>query len=172
MRSITPNGVSGFDTASARPMLGMRRSAAETIVQLRPPKRGTMNVYGMRRVAPTRLGMEMSQKISPVVNSKPAAGRETTTTDQSCQTTNPRNSAKIDQRRLREATPLPSASHWAVSSGSHPSIQRPGRRVMPEPLAAGAVCGAVVVGAVMVGGAAVMVSSGGRRARSSEEHVR
>ncbi len=44
IRSRRPNGVAGFDTAMARPMLGMSRSPAETIVQLRPPKRGTMNV--------------------------------------------------------------------------------------------------------------------------------
>lgn len=40
----TPNGVAGFDAAMASPMLGMRSRAAETIVQLRLPKRGTMNV--------------------------------------------------------------------------------------------------------------------------------
>ncbi len=31
------------------------------MVQLRPPKIATMKVYGNRKVAPTRLGSEMSQ---------------------------------------------------------------------------------------------------------------
>lgn len=83
----------------------------------------------MRNVAPTRLGMEMSQKISPVESWKPAAGSETTTTDHICQTTNPRNSAKIDHRRLRAAMALPSLAHWVGFSGFQLSIQRPGRCV-------------------------------------------
>ncbi len=92
-----------------RPARSSGRSSrpAEMIVQLRPPNFGTRNEYGMRRVAPTRLGMEMSQKISPVLRSKPAAGSVTATIDQSCQTTKPRNSAKIDQRRLRRAMARP-----------------------------------------------------------------
>ncbi len=49
------------------------------MVQLRPPNLGTMKVYGMRSVAPTRLGIEISQKISVVSNVKPAAGSWTTT---------------------------------------------------------------------------------------------
>src|SRR5688572_2689612 len=98
--SSTPKGVSGFDTHTASMIDGMSSSAAEMMVQLRPPNFGTRNEYGMRSVAPTRLGIEMSQKISPVPSAKPAAGSDTTTTLQSCQTTKPRNSAKIDQRRL------------------------------------------------------------------------
>src|SRR5690606_29938912 len=99
--SITGNGVSGLPTQRARPITGSSSRAADTTVQLRPPKRATMNVYGKRSVAPTRLGIEMSQNVCPTSNAKPAAGSEITTIDQSCQTTNPRNSAKIDQRRLR-----------------------------------------------------------------------
>src|SRR5680860_309258 len=58
--SITPNGVSGFPTLNPRAIDGMSRRPAEMIVQLRPPNLGTRKVYGNRRVAPTRLGIEMS----------------------------------------------------------------------------------------------------------------
>src|SRR5215216_1719489 len=103
----------------------MRR--VETMVQLRLPKRGTIKVYGMRSVAPTRLGMEISQKISDVVIVKPAAGSWTTTMDQSCQTTKPRNSAKMDQFRFRFAMERPLDSHCSLFSASQPAIQRPER---------------------------------------------
>ncbi|MCY1250751.1 hypothetical protein D9M72_644180 [compost metagenome] len=43
-RSMTPNGVAGLETHSASPMEGIRSSSAETMVQLRPPNLGTMNV--------------------------------------------------------------------------------------------------------------------------------
>ena len=42
--SITPKGVSGFETHSPRPMVGISRSRAETMVQFLPPSLGTMNV--------------------------------------------------------------------------------------------------------------------------------
>src|SRR5919112_736010 len=125
--SMTPKGVSGLETHSARPMEGIRSSRADTMVQLRPPKRGTMKVYGMRSVAPTRLGMEISQKISDVEKLNPAAGSWTTTMDQSCHTTKPRNSAKIDQLRLRRAMVRPADSHCCLFSASQLAIQRPGR---------------------------------------------
>src|SRR5687768_16655304 len=81
----------------------------------------------MRSVAPTRLGIEMSQKISDVVKVNPAAGSWTTTMDQSCQTTKPRNSAKMDQFRLRRAMVRPADSHCSLFSASQLAIQRPGR---------------------------------------------
>ncbi len=77
-----------------------------------------MNVYGTRRVAPTRAGIEISQNACVSVSRKPAAGSITTVIDHSCQTTKPRNSQKIDQRRLRPAIARPSPSHWTWSSGS------------------------------------------------------
>src|SRR5215207_1725450 len=82
----------------------------------------------MRSVAPTRLGMEISQKISDVEKVKPAAGSWTTTMDQSCHTTKPRNSAKMDQYRLRFAMERPVDSHWSLFSASQLPIQRPGRK--------------------------------------------
>src|SRR6059058_3331143 len=81
----------------------------------------------MRRVAPTRLGMEISQKISEVLKVNPAAGSWTTTMDHSCHTTKPRNSAKMDQFRLRRAMERPLDSHCSLFSASQLAIQRRGR---------------------------------------------
>src|SRR4051812_15632961 len=125
--SMTQNGVCGFETQKPRAMAGIRSRLAEMIVQFRPPNLGTMKVYGNRRVAPTRLGIEISQKICEVSKVKPAFGSCTTTMLQSCQTMKPRNSAKIDHRRLRPAMTLPTAAHWPAFSGCQLSIQCPGR---------------------------------------------
>src|SRR5690606_30986243 len=105
---------------------------------------------------PTRLGIEMSQNVCPTSNAKPAAGSEITTIDQSCQTTNPRNSAKIDQRRLRLAMRRPPDSHCPSSSASQPSIHRPALKVSEPTAVTGAVRGAagesiVVMGSPMLG---------------------
>ncbi len=74
--------------------------------------------------------MEMSQNVCAVSKRNPAAGSETTTMDQSCQMTNPRNSAPIDQRRLRAAIAAPPFSPLdGVSASIQPSIPaRPWRR--------------------------------------------
>src|SRR6478752_5900899 len=135
--SMIPNGVSGLPTTTPSRIEGMSRSAAEIIVQLRPPNLATMNVYGKRIVAPTRLGTEISQNASELVNANPASGSITTTMLHSCQTMKPRNSAKIDQPRFRRATERPSDCQKSESSGSQPSIQLPGLRVrVVEPVAA------------------------------------
>ena len=42
--SSTPNGVSGFETTMPSSVAGISSSAADTIVQFRPPKIATMNV--------------------------------------------------------------------------------------------------------------------------------
>ncbi|CAH0327315.1 hypothetical protein SRABI128_05981 [Microbacterium sp. Bi128] len=42
--SMTPNGVAGLATHRPRPIVGISSNRADTMVQLRPPKRGTMNV--------------------------------------------------------------------------------------------------------------------------------
>ena len=147
--SSTPNGVSGFDTQTANAIVGRSSRPAEMIVQLRPPNFGTRNEYGMRSVAPTRLGIEMSQKISPVLRSNPAAGSVTATIDHSCQTTNPRNSAKIDQRRLRRAMARPSVAHCTSFSGSQLSIHRPGLVASAGASVSGACGGATCGGAVL-----------------------
>src|SRR3954466_9176787 len=125
--SMTGNGVCGFETQNPSAIVGMSSRLAEMIVQLRPPNLGTMKVYGNRSVAPTRLGIEISQKICEVSNAKPAFGSCTTTMLQSCQTMKPRNSAKIDQPRLRRAIEAPAAAHWVAFSGCQPSIHRPAR---------------------------------------------
>ncbi len=124
------------------------------IVQLRPPKSGTRNEYGIRSVAPTRAGIEMSQKIWLLSSAKPASGSMTATMLHSCHTTKPRNSAKIDHTRLRLAIARPGPSHWETFSGSQPSIQRPRRCTRPDAAASGgaptAESGAAPPGAVSV----------------------
>ena len=127
------------------------------IVQLRPPKIGTRNEYGMRSVAPTRLGIEMSQKIWLLSSVKPASGIRTTTMLHSCQITNPRNSAKIDQTRFRLAIARPGPSHCARFSGSHPSIQRPRR--WTRPVSSGAAVVPTAASGVVPAGGAVSVAS-------------
>ncbi len=129
MNNMTGNGVVGLLTAKPSATVGMSSRPAEMIVQLRPPTLGTRNVYGRRSVAPTRAGIEMSQKVWPMSKVKPAAGSCTTTMLHSCQTMNPRNSAKIDHFRLRLAMARPTRFHWLVSSAFQPSIHRPGRCV-------------------------------------------
>ena len=93
----------------------------------------------MRRVAPTRLGIEMSQNDLAGLEVEARLGQRDGHDAPDCQTTKPRNSAKIDQRRLRRAMLRPADAHWVSSSGSQWSIQRPGRNAR---------AGAVVVGAV------------------------
>jgi len=121
------NGSSGLLTAQTRPKAGRSNSSAEITVQLRPPKTGTAKVYGMRRVAPTRLGTDTSQNIWSTVSAKPALFSCGTTMLHRAHTANPRNSAKIDQIRLRRAMSRPSWIHWSRCSGFQFSIQRPGR---------------------------------------------
>ena len=148
--SMTGNGVSGLLTANPSATAGISSRAAEIIVQLRPPSLGTRKVYGRRRVAPTSAGIEMSQKVWLMSKVKPAAGSCTTTMLQSCQTTKPRNSAKIDHLRLRLAMARPTRFHWPVSSAFQPSIHRPGRCVSVD--------ASFVVSAVGLPGAVSVIS--------------
>src|SRR5215217_4884524 len=80
-------------------------------------------------VAPTKPGNATSQKSSFGLKAKPIAGSNAATMLNNCQTENPKNSAKIENTRLRRATYLPSPSQNSLSSGSHFSIQ-------PEPVLA------------------------------------
>ena len=81
----------------------------------------------------------MSQNDSELVSWNPAAGSITTTMLHSCQMMNPRNSAKIDQPRLRRAMARPDAAQNVGFSAFQPSIQRPGRWVSATGASAGAV---------------------------------
>lgn len=113
----------------------------------------------------------MSQKISPVDSWKPAAGSDTTTTDHSCHTTNPRNSAKIDHRRLRAAMALPFSAHCWAFSGFQLSIQRPGRWISSCVVAGVAAAGGVAVsgrGSATVTGDPPVGSGGGAAPRIEE----
>lgn len=62
--SMVVNGVSGLPKHHATPRVGINRRRAEKMVQLRPPNVATMKVQGIRSVATTREGMEMSHKSS------------------------------------------------------------------------------------------------------------
>ena len=123
--------MSGFDTAQASSRQGMTSSVAEIIVQFRPPKTGTANVYGSRRKAPTPLGTATSHSAWVAVSANPdAAGLPsapavicTTTMLHSSHTENPMCSAKIDQIRLRLAVGLPTVPQNSGSSGRQSSIQ-------------------------------------------------
>jgi hypothetical protein len=54
--SISENGVSGRVTKNASRMVGMKSSDALTMVQFRPPNRGTAKVYGNRISEPISPG--------------------------------------------------------------------------------------------------------------------
>ena len=157
---MTPKGVSGLPTTMPRRIAGISSSPAEIIVQLRPPNFATMNVYGNRIVAPTRLGSEMSQNASELLKAKPAAGSITTTMLHSCQTMKPRNSAKIDQREValgdRAARGLPEGGVLGI-----PAIDPATGAVGECDGAGGAWCGGICAdGVVVVTDVVIAVSSG------------
>src|ERR1700739_129670 len=109
--SSSANGICGWLTAQASNRHGITNSDAEMIVQLRPPKIGTANVYGSLRKAPTPLGIATRHKAWLAVNAPPdAAGCPwapaviwTTTMLHSIHTLNPTCSAKMEKIRLRRA---------------------------------------------------------------------
>ena len=106
-------------------MHGISSSEALTAVHSRPPKRGTANVYGIRRNDPTRFGTAVSQNSSPRLSAIPALARFRTTIVQRTQTLKPMCSAKIDRARFLRATERPSDAQKRSSSGRQSSIQRP-----------------------------------------------
>ena len=59
---MSQKGVAGRCTRIASDVVGIVRRSALAIVQLRPPKRGTANVYGKRISAPTSPGSATSMK--------------------------------------------------------------------------------------------------------------
>src|SRR5687768_7784973 len=79
-------GVPGVLTQYAISPIGISSSAADTVVQVRPPKRATATVYGIRMNAPTRFGTATNQNSWSTENGKPAAGRLTATALHSSQT--------------------------------------------------------------------------------------
>ena len=112
------NGMWGWLTAQASNRQGISSSAAEMVVQLRPPKTGTAKVYGSRRKAPTPLGTATRHRAWLAVSAQPdAAGCAgcpeaptaviwTTTMLHNIHTLNPTCSAKIENIRLRRAIGL------------------------------------------------------------------
>src|SRR5437762_1414374 len=101
----------------------MNSTAALKIVQFRPPKVVTANVYGNRISEPTRPGNATSWNSWSVVKGKPACGSLVATMLQSSQIEKPRCSAKIDQMRLRRAMALPLDCQNFSSSGFQSEIQ-------------------------------------------------
>src|SRR5882724_4769845 len=122
--AMSQNGVSGRVTKNAREDVGTKSNNALTIVQLRPPKRGTAKVYGKRMRAPTSPGRATSENSWSVVYGKPAFGSRVATTLQMSQTEKPRFSARIDHHRFRRAMRLPLVCQNVASSGFQVSIQR------------------------------------------------
>ena len=106
-------------------MAGISSNVALIMVHARPPNFGTANVYGIRRVAPTRFGTAVSQNASEIVSSIPTFPRLMTTMVQSTQMLNPRFSARMLNTRFFRAIGLPSASQNSSSSGLQSSIHRP-----------------------------------------------
>src|SRR5947209_2654544 len=101
--------------AMATSRQGITNSIAEMVVQLRPPKTGTANVYGSRRKAPTPLGIATRHNAWLAVSAQPDAAAcpwgpavmWTTTMLHNIQTLNPTCSAKMEKIRLRRAIGLP-----------------------------------------------------------------
>ena len=65
--SISQNGVSGRVTKYASAIVGTNSSVALTIVQFRPPNRGTANMYGNRISEPTSQSYHLKQLAGRVV---------------------------------------------------------------------------------------------------------
>src|SRR3712207_1491899 len=79
---------------------GISSRLALMMVQLRPPKRATANVYGIRSTEPTRAGTAVSRNFP--AGSTPYWGpRNSTSTDHIVHTENPMCSEKIEKTRLR-----------------------------------------------------------------------
>src|ERR687890_230566 len=79
---------------------------ALTIVQLRPPKRATANVYGIRSTEPTSAGTAVSRNFP--AGSTPYCGpRNSTSTDHIVHTEKPMCSEKMEDARLRRAMRAP-----------------------------------------------------------------
>src|SRR6516225_2609970 len=66
-------------TTMASKSVGMNSNAALTVVHVRPPKRGTANVYGMRRIEPMRLGTSVRRNSSETDSLIPTLARLSTT---------------------------------------------------------------------------------------------
>src|ERR1700742_3701105 len=69
----TANDMWGWPTAQASSRQGISNSIAETVVQLRPPKTGTANVYGSLKKAPTPLGTATRHRAWLAVSAQPEA---------------------------------------------------------------------------------------------------
>src|SRR3954454_9895689 len=93
--------------------VGMSSRVAAKTVQLRPPKRATARLYGIRSTEPTSVGTAVSRNLP--AGSMPYAGpRNNTMTDQIDHTENPMCSDRIEKIRLRRAILAPIDSQKPV----------------------------------------------------------
>ncbi|CAM5279001.1 hypothetical protein STANM309S_02198 [Streptomyces tanashiensis] len=115
--------VPGCITVKARPV-GSRSSRALKIVQLRPPKRATAKVYGMRISAPTKVAVPI-RKNFPAGSTPYWGPMKRTMTDQRLQIEKPMCSERTEKRRFRRAIRSPFSRQKVSSSGSQRLIQRP-----------------------------------------------
>src|SRR5688572_24389869 len=103
-------------------IVGISSSAAEMIVQLRPPNFATANVYGSRRSAPQAAAVEVKRNLSAGV--KPYCGpRKSTRVAHIVHTEKPMCSEKIENQRFLRAIFEPFSAQNFSSSGSHSSSQ-------------------------------------------------
>src|SRR5579875_76164 len=117
------SGKPGWASSHIVPTVGISRTKAENMVQLRPPKVAVASVYGIRRHAPTSDAVAPKRNLSAAEKPYTAWGMNSTITDQIDQTEKPTCSATTDQIRLRRAMFLLPASQATTSSGSQSVIK-------------------------------------------------
>src|SRR6478735_10339072 len=104
------------------PMVGMSSSSAEMMVQLRPPKVATANVYGSRSTAPSSVGSAVSRNL-PAASMPYSGPRNSTSTDHIDQTEKPMCSEITEKTRFFLAIRAPFSAQKTGSSGRQSSIQ-------------------------------------------------
>src|SRR5450755_1799153 len=103
-------------------VVGISKSRALMIVQFRPPKVATANVYGSRRAAPASVGSAVSRNFP--AGSIPHSGpMNSTITDYMLQTEKPMCSEMTENFRLRLAIRAHLSAQNTGSSGRQSSIQ-------------------------------------------------
>src|SRR3954468_15490813 len=115
-------------TTTASRVAGMSSRLALIVVHTRPPKRGTANVYGMRRVEPIRFGTAVNQNCSGSDSVMPTFPRFRTMMVHRTQIEKPRCSAKMEKARFLRAIRRPVFSQNRSSSGSQCVIGALGMR--------------------------------------------
>jgi len=110
-------GVAVSWRARPAPRAGRISRAVVTAMVLRPPAMPTMNVAGIRRVAPASPAMLIRVKSCESLNGKPASFMRTARMLQNIHTAKALRSAGMEISRLRHATREPPSAHAEASSG-------------------------------------------------------